>query len=89
MYAVIVLNSEEAILNAESIVKIFNNKKDALDAFRFEKENIKSFIENDDDPRIRENNETEFSVEDNDKAYARKVQLVEIEKLPITIVTHF
>jgi len=91
MYAVIVLNSEEAILNAESIVKFLDNKEDALSAFIIEKENIKSFlgIENDTDPRIRENTETKFSVEDNDRIYAGKVQLVEIEKLPVTIITHF
>jgi len=82
LYQVITLRSQENILDSDVTIKTFSNIKNAKDFFRMEKEDILSEIygvSDSEDVEIRDDNNTEFCVYDDNTGFVVKVKLVEVK----------
>jgi len=88
LYAVVVLNSGEAVMDTDVLVGVFDTYDEAKKAFENEKEGIKSFVydvdvDNEEDweqnIEVREDSENRFAIYDDNRAFASIVAIHEIK----------
>ena len=93
MYVVNVLNSEEAVMNSESIIGIFENAEDAVEFFESEKTKVCNTLGIEDPNQsdlVRENKVDYFSVYSDEYGFGSVIQMKEINDTKNFItVTHF